>query len=235
MTVPFRGVQIRDDHLVATMESGSEVRIDTSVPLPGTLRLRCASTPSRHVAERPASGLLQPDFHPALIAHKYEEGGAACLSVLTDEQYFQGDLRDLESARAAVQVPVLRKDFTIDKLQIFEAAAHGADAILLIAAILDVQELTAFRELATSLGLAALVEVHAADELAKAVDSGAWIIGVNNRDLQTFPYAITPTLSALFPPVKILSQKGHVFSPFVTSSSSAFTNFSKGFNIKVAN
>jgi indole-3-glycerol phosphate synthase len=146
----------------------------------------------------PSKGLLQPDFHPALIAHRYEQGGAACLSVLTDKQYFQGDLRDLESARAAVQMPVLRKDFTIDKLQIFEAAAHGADAILLIAAILDVQELTAFRELATSLGLAALVEVHAADELAKAVDSGARIIGVNNRDLQTFQVSLDTSLRLSF-------------------------------------
>ncbi|MBV9084443.1 MAG: indole-3-glycerol-phosphate synthase, partial [Acidobacteriaceae bacterium] len=108
----------------------------------------------------PSRGVLQPDFHPALIAHSYEEGAAACLSVLTDKQYFQGSLHDLEAARAAVSLPVLRKDFTIDRLQIFEAAAHGADAILLIAAILDTADLTGFRELASSLGMAALVEVH---------------------------------------------------------------------------
>jgi indole-3-glycerol phosphate synthase len=142
----------------------------------------------------PSKGLLQPDFHPAFIAHSYEEGGAACLSVLTDREYFQGSLRDLEAARAAVSLPVIRKDFTIDRLQIFEAAAHGADAILLIAAILDVQELTGFRELASSLGLAALVEVHNSEELAKAIDSGAEIIGVNNRNLDTFEVSLDTSL-----------------------------------------
>jgi indole-3-glycerol phosphate synthase len=146
----------------------------------------------------PSRGLLQPDFHPAFIAHQYEEGGAACLSVLTDLHYFQGALHDLETARAATQLPVLRKDFTIDKLQIFEAAAHGADAILLIAAILSVEQLTAFRELASSLGLAALVEVHDADELQKAIDSGAEIIGVNNRNLENFEVTLDTSLRLSF-------------------------------------
>ena len=146
----------------------------------------------------PSKGVLQPDFHPAFIAHAYEEGGAACLSVLTDGQYFQGSLRDLEAARAAVAVPVLRKDFTIDRLQIFEAAAHGADAILLIAAILDVPELTSFRELASSLGLAALVEVHDGEELKKAIDSGADLIGVNNRNLDTFEVSLDTSLRLSF-------------------------------------
>ena len=142
----------------------------------------------------PSKGLLQPDFHPAVIAHQYEQGGAACLSVLTDKQFFQGSLHDLEAARAATQLPVLRKDFTIDRLQIFEAAAHGADAILLIAAILDTDELQQFRELADSLGLAALVEVHNHDELSKAIDSGASIIGVNNRNLDTFEVSLDTSL-----------------------------------------
>ena len=138
----------------------------------------------------PSRGLLQADFHPAFIAHAYETGGAACLSVLTDARYFQGSLADLEAARAATALPVLRKDFTIDRIQIFEAAAHGADAILLIAAILGTAELQTFRELAHSLGTAALVEVHNAEELAKAIDSGAEIIGVNNRDLATFEVSL---------------------------------------------
>lgn len=146
----------------------------------------------------PSKGLLQPDFHPAFIAHSYEEGGAACLSVLTDRQYFQGSLHDLEAARAAVSLPVLRKDFTIDRVQIFEAAAHGADAILLIAAILEVHELQALRELASSLGLAALVEVHDSEELAKAIDSGAEIIGVNNRNLDTFEVSLDTSLRLSF-------------------------------------
>ena len=142
----------------------------------------------------PSKGLLQPNFHPAFSAHAYEEGGAACLSVLTDKQYFQGSLHDLEAARAAVALPVLRKDFIIDRIQIFEAAAHGADAILLITAILEVPELQAFRELASSLGMAALVEVHNPDDLTKAIDSGAEIIGVNNRDLETFEVSIDTSL-----------------------------------------
>ena len=142
----------------------------------------------------PSKGLLQADFHPALLAHAYEQGGAVCLSVLTDKQYFQGGWSDLEAARAAVNLPVLRKDFTIDRLQIFEAAAHGADAILLIAAILDTPELQSFRELASSLGLDSLVEVHDHDELTKAIDSGANIIGVNNRNLDTFEVSLDTSL-----------------------------------------
>ncbi|MBV8549741.1 MAG: indole-3-glycerol phosphate synthase TrpC [Acidobacteriaceae bacterium] len=149
----------------------------------------------------PSKGLLQPNFHPAFIAHSYEQGGAACLSVLTDKKYFQGSLHDLEAARAAGSLPVLRKDFTIDRLQIFEAAAHGADAVLLIAAVLDTVELRNFREVASQLGLAALVEVHDAEELQKAIDSGAEIIGVNNRNLQTFEVSldISMRLSYLMP------------------------------------
>jgi indole-3-glycerol phosphate synthase len=142
----------------------------------------------------PSKGLLQADFHPALLAHAYEEGGAACLSVLSDKQYFQGSLADLEAARAATNLPVLRKDFTIDRVQIFEAAAHGADAILLIAAILETAELQSFRELASSLGIDSLVEVHNNDELTKAIDSGARIIGVNNRDLDTFEVSLDTSL-----------------------------------------
>lgn len=142
----------------------------------------------------PSKGLLQHDFHPALIARAYEDGGAACLSVLTDKHYFQGGLHDLEAVRAAVSLPVLRKDFTIDRLQVFEAAAHGADAVLLIAAILDTTALRQFRELASSLGLASLVEVHDRDQLLKAIDSGAEIIGVNNRDLDTFEVSLETSL-----------------------------------------
>ena len=142
----------------------------------------------------PSRGVLQPNFHPAFIAHSYEEGGAACLSVLTDKDYFQGSLHDMEAAKAAVSIPVLRKDFTIDRIQVIEAAAHGADAILLIAAILATEELIALRELAASFGLASLVEVHDHDELAKAIDSGAEIIGVNNRDLQSFEVRLDTSL-----------------------------------------
>jgi indole-3-glycerol phosphate synthase len=149
----------------------------------------------------PSKGVLQADFHPAKIARAYQQGGAACLSVLTDSKYFQGSLHDLKSAREAVSLPVIRKDFTIDKAQIFEAAAHNADAILLIVSILTVNELRDFRELAAALGLAALVEVHDRDELNKAMDSGAQMIGVNNRNLDTFEVSLDTSvkLSALMP------------------------------------
>lgn len=146
----------------------------------------------------PSRGVLQPDFHPAFLAHAYQEGGAACLSVLTDREYFQGSLHDLEAARAAVRLPVLRKDFIIDRAQIFEAAAHGADCILLIAAMLEVNELRRFREEAGKVGLPALVEVHDQDELQMAIDSGAEMIGVNNRNLQTFEVALDTSLRLSF-------------------------------------
>jgi indole-3-glycerol phosphate synthase len=134
----------------------------------------------------PSKGVLANQFDPALLARAYEEGGAAALSVLTDEKHFQGSLQDLQAARGATTLPVLRKDFTIDPQQIEEAAAYGADAILLIAAILSEREMRDFREAGETYRMGALVEVHDADELQRAVDSGARVIGVNNRDLRTF-------------------------------------------------
>ena len=134
----------------------------------------------------PSKGILAAEFEPAGIARSYELGGAAALSVLTETPNFQGNLDHLQTARAQVSLPVLRKDFTIGEFDIVEAAAAGADAILLIAAILDEQQLRQYRELAERYGLAALVEVHNEEELAVAVASGAGIIGVNNRNLHTF-------------------------------------------------
>jgi len=134
----------------------------------------------------PSKGVLAEQFDPASLARAYEQGGAAALSVLTDEKHFQGSLSDLKSARDAASLAVLRKDFTIDAYHVEEAAAHGADAILLIAAILTEHEMRDFRELAEHYRMAALVEVHEADELERAVASGARLIGVNNRNLHTF-------------------------------------------------
>lgn len=142
----------------------------------------------------PSKGVLLETFDPPRIARTYNDGGAACLSVLTDSDYFQGSLADLESARAVVALPVLRKDFTIDSLHVIEAAAHGADAILLIAAILSEREMRDFRELAANLGMATLVEVHDASELDAAIHSGADIIGVNNRNLHTFEVTLETSL-----------------------------------------
>ena len=142
----------------------------------------------------PSRGVLAQDFDPARIASSYQAGGAAAISVLTDATYFQGSLRDLENARAAVQLPVLRKDFTIDSSQIVEAAAHGADAILLIAAILTEREIRDFREAAARYKMAALVEVHNRAELDVAIGAGADLIGVNNRDLTTFEVTLETSL-----------------------------------------
>jgi len=142
----------------------------------------------------PSRGILTENFDPASIARAYARGAAAALSVLTDREFFQGSLLDLESARAAVAIPALRKDFTIDEFHVIEAAAHGADAILLIAAVLDEKEMRRFRELAATFKMAALVEVHDAAELDAALASGAEIVGVNNRDLHTFEVKLETSL-----------------------------------------
>jgi indole-3-glycerol phosphate synthase len=142
----------------------------------------------------PSRGVLAEDFDPAAIAREYERGGAAALSVLTDEKHFQGSLQDLGTARAAVQLPALRKDFTIDAYHVHQAATYGADAILLIAAALTERQMRDFRELAERYRMAALVEVHDEEELGPAVASGARIIGVNNRDLRTFEVSLETAL-----------------------------------------
>ena len=134
----------------------------------------------------PSAGVICKDFDPVRIAIEYELAGATCLSVLTDEKFFQGDLEYLRDIRAAVKLPLLRKDFIIDERQILEAAEWGADAILLIVSILDAARLKQFHDLATAAGLAALVEVHDEAELARAQAIGALLIGVNNRNLKSF-------------------------------------------------
>lgn len=134
----------------------------------------------------PSKGDLSVDLDPAAVAGEYERGGAACLSVLTDAEHFGGSPADLDAARRASAIPVLRKDFTVDERDVADARLMGADAILLIVAALDEAELRRFKELADHLGLDALVEVHDERELDRAVDLGASIIGVNQRDLTTF-------------------------------------------------
>ena len=142
----------------------------------------------------PSQGVFPGNFQPETIAAVYAAGGAAALSVLTDQEFFHGNLADLEAARAAVSIPVLRKDFTIDEFHVVEAAAHGADAILLIAAILDRARLRRYRELAGEYGMAALVEVHDEADLEAALASGAEIVGVNNRNLHTFEVTLDTSL-----------------------------------------
>lgn len=166
--------------------------------------------PPRIIAEvkkaSPSKGIIRPDFDPVAIARSYESAGAAAISVLTDEEFFQGHLDYLTDCREAVSLPVLRKDFTIDEFQIFEARHAGADAVLLIAALLDTGKLTDFRLLAESLGMTALVEVHDEVELESALASGAAVIGINNRNLQTFEVTLDTTfrLAPRIPPGKVI-------------------------------
>jgi len=141
----------------------------------------------------PSAGVICPDFDPVRIAKEYEAAGASCLSVLTDEKFFQGSLDYLRQIRAAVKLPLLRKDFIIDERQILEAVEWGADAILLIVAILDDERLRKFHSLAAEAGLAALVEVHDEAELERALKIGADLIGVNNRNLKTFKVDLATT------------------------------------------
>jgi len=145
----------------------------------------------------PSKGVLRADFRPAEIAASYARHGAACLSVLTDEQFFQGGAEYLKQARGACALPVLRKDFIVDEYQIYQARAMGADAILLIAAALDVKQMQAFEALAHSLGMAVLVEVHDGDELDAALQLTTPLIGVNNRNLRTFEVSLQTTLDLL--------------------------------------
>ena len=153
--------------------------------------------PIRLIAEvkkaSPSAGIICADFDPVRIAREYEAAGASCLSVLTDEKFFQGSLAYLKQIRSAVSLPLLRKDFLIDECQILEALEWGADAILLIVAILSDAQLKHFLELAAVAGLAALVEVHDENELDRALAAGAEIIGVNNRDLKTFKVDLATT------------------------------------------
>jgi indole-3-glycerol phosphate synthase len=141
----------------------------------------------------PSAGVICPDFDPVRIAREYEAAGASCLSVLTDEKFFQGSLDHLHQIREAVKLPLLRKDFIIDDRQILESIEWGADAVLLIVAILSDVQLERFHSAAVEAGLAALVEVHDATELERALAIGAQLIGVNNRDLKTFKVDLATT------------------------------------------
>ena len=163
----------------------------------------------------PSKGVLRADFHPAEIAADYERAGAACLSVLTDQQFFQGAPEYLQAARAACSLPVLRKDFIIDAYQIYAARQMEADAILLIAAALDLAAMHEFEALAQSLGLAVLVEVHNADELDNALQLKTPLIGVNNRNLRSFEVDLHTTLNLLatIPNERIVVTESGILSP----------------------
>ena len=150
----------------------------------------------------PSKGLIRADFDPVWIAKTYAAHGAAAISVLTEARFFQGSLQHLEQVRSAVNLPLLRKDFILDPYQLVEAKSYGADAVLLIAALLEPRLILELREMAVALSLDVLVEVHTRNELEAAVAAGAQLIGINNRDLSTFEVSLSTTehLAALVPP-----------------------------------
>jgi indole-3-glycerol phosphate synthase len=163
----------------------------------------------------PSRGVLRENFLPADIARSYEAGGAACLSVLTDRQFFQGSPEHLQAARAACSLPVLRKDFVFDPYQVHEARAMGADCILLIAACLRVEEMRQLEEAARELGMAVLAEVHDAAELESALKLRTPLLGINNRDLRSFETRLETTLGLLprVPRDRIVITESGILSP----------------------
>ena len=185
---------------LAAMRFDAESRVLTRDFL-AAMRAKIAAGQPAVIAEikkaSPSKGLLRADFFAADIAQSYAEHGATCLSVLTDVQFFQGCVDYLKQARASCQLPVLRKDFMVDAYQIYESRACGADAVLLIAAILDDAQMRDFETIAASLDMAVLVEVHDAPELARALKLKTPLIGINNRNLKTFEVSLETTLSLM--------------------------------------
>ncbi len=192
--------EARGRRTLAQVRQDAESRLATRDFL-GAMQQRIAQGQPAVIAEvkkaSPSKGVLRPDFIPADIAQSYAEHGAACLSVLTDRQFFQGSVDYLKQARASCDLPVLRKDFMVDPYQVYEARAMGADCILLIAACLDDAQMRDLEAVALDLDMAVLVEVHDAHELDRALALRTPLVGINNRNLKTFEVSLDTTLSLL--------------------------------------
>lgn len=199
------------------VESDAEAR-RTLRGFEASLRAKIAAGRAAVIAEikkaSPSKGILRADFRPADIAASYAEHGAACLSVLTDEQFFQGAPEYLKRARAACPIPVLRKDFMVDPYQVYQARSWGADCILLIVAALDAVLMAELEACAHELGMGVLVEVHDADELAAALRLKTAMVGINNRNLRTFETSLRTTLDLLprIPPDKLIVTESGILS-----------------------
>ena len=185
---------------LAVVRADAESRVLTR-DFEGAMRAKIAAGQAAVIAEikkaSPSKGVLRADFIPADIAQSYAEFGAACLSVLTDKQFFQGSVDYLKQARASCDLPVLRKDFMVDVYQVYEARAMGADAILLIAACLEDAQMAEMEAVARSLDMAVLVEVHDRAELERALKLKTRLVGINNRNLKTFEVSLQTTLDML--------------------------------------
>lgn len=203
---------------LAAMRADAESRVLTR-DFVGAMRAKVAAGQAAVIAEvkkaSPSKGVLRADFIPADIAQSYAEHGAACLSVLTDKQFFQGSVDYLKQARASCALPVLRKDFMIDPYQVYEARVMGADCILLIAAILDDAQMADLEAVARSLDMAVLVEVHDRPELERALRLKTPLVGINNRNLRTFEVSLDTTLGMLadVPADRLLVTESGILGP----------------------
>ena len=203
---------------LAAVRADAESRLQTR-DFVGALRQKISAGKPAVIAEvkkaSPSKGVLRADFIPADIAQSYAEFGAACLSVLTDQQFFQGSIEYLKQARASCGLPVLRKDFMVDAYQIYESRVVGADCILLIAAILDDQQMKDMEALAVSLDMAVLVEVHDAAELERGLKLKTPLIGINNRNLKTFEVSLDTTFELMgrVPADRVLVTESGIVSP----------------------